>query len=86
MAEYRLKIDIQKDGKKWYIPQVRVSCGRGIFDFGKSWESIDHNGIFQDYTLSYHTEEEARTCIQKHKDLETEENKKEIVNTIILAV
>lgn len=72
---YRIKIEEQNNGKKWYIPQFgekKLSIGK-FCRLTTNWENILVDKLSRvqtssSMTYSYSTEEEALESIEKHKE------------------
>ncbi len=85
MSEYRIKIEEQYNGEKWYIPQIcRLEITRGWFQQQRLvWYNIINNHgdnyIFStDKAAKHITEERAMKVITDHKNYIAKENGKQV--------
>ena len=84
MKRYRVKIEEQNDGKKWYTPQVGnvTLIGKWQLNLRTNWENILTYDVGRCETARmirqlYKTEQEALDAIEQYKKFITEEELKE---------
>lgn len=88
MERYRIKVETNKKGDKFYIPQVgEVHLKGKIFkNLSTTWKNIISKHVVEPYAMSsmeewYGTEEEALEVIEKYKKYIEKEDLSIIVET-----
>jgi len=85
--KYRIKIEEQNNGKKWYTPQVGTPKLKiGKFDFvSTEWSNIIEDTksfwISSFAQISYYTEQKALDVIEEYKQYLIDEKGEEVKST-----